>query len=162
MRLPIARSKPAPDAGADLIPQSAEIRRLREERLRLAELVAERTWDLGGLTYEMAIRDHFRVDVLARKAAELQELESQLSEVERLMHQSEGVGGACRYCGSPHARGAAYCWRCGHPLGTPQRAAAPSIAAPSAPVAPTIGRGDEQPTAVHDLPLVGGHERRPG
>ncbi len=52
------------------------MRRLREERLRLAELVAERTWDLGGLTYEMAIRDHFRVDVLTRKAAELQELEA--------------------------------------------------------------------------------------
>ncbi len=158
MRLP-ARTKTTPDVAADLVPQSDEIRRLREERLRLAELVAERTWDLGGLTYEMAIRDHFRVDVLARKAAELQELESQLSEVERLMNQAEGVGGACRYCGSPHARGAAYCWRCGHPLATPQRASAPSIAAPPA---PSLGRADEQPTAVHDLPLVGGQHRRPG
>jgi hypothetical protein len=159
MRLPIALSKTTPQpTAADAIPQSAEIRRLREERLRLAELVAERTWDLGGLTYEMAIRDHFRVDVLARKAAELQELESQLSEVERLMHQAEGVGGACRYCGSPHARGAAYCWRCGHPLGTPQRAAAPSIAAPPA---PPVGVADEQPTAVHDLPPINGRARSP-
>ncbi len=159
MRLPIVGSKTTPEAGADVIPQSAEIRRLREERLRLAELVAERTWDLGGLTYEMAIRDHFRVDVLARKAAELQELESQLSEVERLMNQAEGVGGACRYCGSPHARGAAYCWRCGHPLATPQRAATPSIAAP--PEVPAGFAAAEQPTAVHDLPPLGGRDRAP-
>ena len=32
--------------------------------------VAELTWDLGGLTYEMAIRDHFRLDVLIRRAAD--------------------------------------------------------------------------------------------
>jgi hypothetical protein len=117
-------------------PQSADVRRLREERLRLAELVAERTWDLGGLTYEMAVRDHFRVDVLARRAAELQELESELSEVERLLSNADGVGGACRYCGSPHARGAAYCWRCGHPLGAPQAASAtPHVVDAEAPTA---------------------------
>ena len=31
---------------------------LRSRRDELAERVAELTWDLGGLTYEMAIRDH--------------------------------------------------------------------------------------------------------
>lgn len=126
MRLPTITKSAAP-TGSEAPPQSEDVRRLREERLRLAELVAERTWDLGGLTYEMAIRDHFRVDVLTRKAAELQELESQLSEVERLMSQAEGVGGSCRYCGAPHARAAAYCWRCGHPLGAPTSAEAPRI-----------------------------------
>ncbi len=123
MRIPLITKRGSHAADAfSAVPQSAEVRRLREERLRLAELVAERTWDLGGLTYEMAVRDHFRVDVLAKKAAELQELESQLSEIERLLANADGVGGSCRYCGSPHARGAAYCWRCGHPLGTPQPA----------------------------------------
>jgi hypothetical protein len=151
MRLPLVRKPAADVAAGDQIPQSAEIRRLREERLRLAELVAERTWDLGGLTYEMAVRDHFRVDVLTRKAAELQELESQLSEVERLMSHAEGVGGTCRYCGSPHARGAGYCWRCGHPLGTPQRANTAGLAAP-APVRAGAELAAEQPTAVLDLP----------
>lgn len=160
MRLPAPGRRSAPATPtADAPPPSAEIRRLREERLRLAELVAERTWDLGGLTYEMAIRDHFRVDVLARKAAELQELESQLSEVERLMNQAEGVGGACRYCGSPHARGAAYCWRCGHPLATPQRAATTSTAAPGQ---VAVGLAAEAPTAVHDVPPINGRDRSPG
>jgi predicted transcriptional regulator len=88
-------------------------RRLAE----LAEKVATLHWDLGGLTYEMAIRDHFRLDVLVRKAAELQEADAELGEVERLVADADqGVGGQCRACGAPHSRGAAYCWRCGQPL----------------------------------------------
>jgi hypothetical protein len=83
----------------------------------LAEKVATLHWDLGGLTYEMAIRDHFRLDVLVRKAAELQEADAELGEVERLVADADrGVGGQCRACGAPHSRGAAYCWRCGQPL----------------------------------------------
>ncbi|MDX6703232.1 MAG: hypothetical protein QOF26_3458 [Baekduia sp.] len=92
----------------------AELRRRRDE---LAEKVATLHWDLGGLTYEMAIRDHFRLDVLVRRAAALQEADAELGEVERLVADAEqGVGGQCRACGAPHSRGAAYCWRCGQAL----------------------------------------------
>jgi ribosomal protein L40E len=92
----------------------AELRRLR---VQLAERVASLTWDLGGLTYEMAIRDHYRLEVLARRAAELQQADAQLSEVERLLATAHaGVHGACRSCGAVHSRGASYCWRCGSPL----------------------------------------------
>jgi hypothetical protein len=90
---------------------------LRARLNELAEKVAGLHWDLGGLTYEMAIRDHFRLDVLVRKAAELQEADAELGEVERLLADAEqGVGGQCRACGAPHSRGAAYCWRCGQGL----------------------------------------------
>ncbi|CAB4919746.1 unannotated protein [freshwater metagenome] len=90
---------------------------LRARRDALAERVAGLTWDLGGLTYEMAIRDHFRLDVLVRRAAELQEADAELGEVERLLADAaEGIGGACRSCGVPHSRGATYCWKCGQPL----------------------------------------------
>ncbi|HXB63619.1 MAG TPA: hypothetical protein VNV42_01970 [Solirubrobacteraceae bacterium] len=90
---------------------------LRGERVRLAERVASLTWDLGGLAYEMAIRDHYRLDVLARRAAELQQADAQLGEVERLLAAAQdGVGGNCKACGAVHSRGAAYCWRCGSPL----------------------------------------------
>ena len=83
----------------------------------LAERVAALTWDLGGLTYEMAVRDHYRLDVLARKAAELQEADAQLGEVQRLLGAAEaGVHGQCHSCGAVHSRGAAYCWHCGVPL----------------------------------------------
>jgi ribosomal protein L40E len=90
---------------------------LRAQRDALAERVAELTFDLGGLTYEMAIRDHFRVDVLVRRAAELQAADAELGEVERLLAIEEtAVTGACRSCGAPHSRGAVYCWKCGQPL----------------------------------------------
>ncbi len=99
---------------------------LRRRRLELAERVAALTWDLGGLAYEMAIRDHYRLDVLARKAAELQELDAQLGEVQRLLATAEsGINGHCRSCGAVHSRGAAYCWHCGAPL---MQEARPSVA----------------------------------
>jgi chorismate mutase len=87
---------------------------LRQRRYELAERVAELTWDLGGLTYEMAIRDHYRLDVLARRAAELQQADAQLAEVQRLLSSAEaGVHGQCRSCGAVHSRGASFCWHCG-------------------------------------------------
>lgn len=90
---------------------------LRIKRDEIAERVAGLTWDLGGLTYEMAIRDHFRLEVLVRRAAELQEADAELGEVERLLAIEEtAVTGSCRSCGAEHSRGAVYCWKCGQPL----------------------------------------------
>ncbi|HEV7943641.1 MAG TPA: hypothetical protein VGP17_12680 [Solirubrobacteraceae bacterium] len=59
---------------------------LMSRREQLATEVQRLRSHLGGLTYEMAIRDHFRLDVLVRRAAILQECESELAEVERLLH----------------------------------------------------------------------------
>jgi hypothetical protein len=104
---------------------------LRRRRADLAERVAELTWDLGGLTYEMAVRDHYRLDVLAQRAAELQEADAQLGEVQRLLASAEaGVHGQCRSCGAVHSRGAAYCWHCGAPLREESR---PSVLAADSP-----------------------------
>ena len=103
---------------------------LRRRRRELAERVAELTWDLGGLAYEMAIRDHYRLDVLARKAAELQEADAELGEVQRLLAGAEaGIHGQCRSCGAVHSRGAAFCWHCGAPL-----------------------REEARPAVLHDVP----------
>jgi hypothetical protein len=100
-------------AEQSLVP-SGSLVELRDRRLALAERVAGLTWDLGGLTYEMAIRDHYRLDVLSRRAAELQQADAELGEVERLLGAAEaGVHGQCRSCGAVHSRGAAYCWHCG-------------------------------------------------
>ncbi len=96
---------------------SGSLAELRRRRKELAERVAQLTWDLGGLTYEMAVRDHYRLDVIARRAAELQEADAHLQEVQRLLAGAEaGVHGNCRSCGAVHSRGAAYCWQCGAPL----------------------------------------------
>jgi hypothetical protein len=103
-----------------VIEQPAPPSSLERRRAELASQVAELQFDLGGLAYEMAIRDHFRLDVLTRRAAELQHADAELAEVERLLaaeHRSEA--GSCPSCGAPHSRGAAFCWQCGAGLLTP-------------------------------------------
>jgi hypothetical protein len=97
--------------------QDGSLSGLRHRRRALAELVATLTWDLGGLAFEMAVRDHYRLDVLSRRAAELQRADAQLAEVQRLLASAEtGIEGKCRSCGEVHSRGASYCWHCGAPL----------------------------------------------
>jgi len=61
---------PSPQAAAAprVSAQSEDRSELRRRRDTLAEDVTELHWDLGGLAYEMAIRDHFRLDVLVRRA----------------------------------------------------------------------------------------------
>jgi hypothetical protein len=99
------------------VPASGERPDLQCRRAALAEQVTELHWDLGGLAYEMAIRDHFRLDVLVRRAALLQERDAELAEVERLLQMDQdGVAGSCPGCAAPHSRGALYCWQCGTTL----------------------------------------------
>jgi hypothetical protein len=99
------------------LPGPSSLEQLRERRHLLARRVAALTFDLGGLTYEMATRDHYRLDVLSRRAAELQTADAELGEVERLLAASEdGIVGTCRSCGAVHSRGATFCWHCGHAL----------------------------------------------
>jgi len=90
---------------------------LRRRREQLVARVAELQWDLGGLTYEMAIRNSIRVEVLVKRAAELQDADAELNEVERILRMEESAtAGACPSCGAPHSSGATFCWQCGKPL----------------------------------------------
>ena len=90
---------------------------LKRRRDQLNARVAELQWDLGGLVYEMAIRNRIRVEVLVQRAAVLQEADAELGEVERILRLEEtGMAGACANCGAPHSVGASFCWQCGQPL----------------------------------------------
>ena len=98
---------------------AADPTELEARRDRLAEELAELQWDLGGLAYEMAVRDHFRLDVLTRQAARLQTVDAELGEVERLLRlEQAGAAGSCSSCGALHGRGAVFCWQCGADLMT--------------------------------------------
>jgi hypothetical protein len=93
---------------------SVDLMRRREQ---LSARFAELQWDLGGLAYEMAIRNRVRVEVLVQRAARLQEVDAELSEVERILRTEQtGAAGACGHCGAPHSAGAVFCWQCGRPL----------------------------------------------
>ncbi len=90
---------------------------LERRRDRLTQQLVDLQWDLGGVAYEMAIRDHFRLDVLNAKAAELQQVDAELAEVERMLRLDQAAAaGACGNCGALYAQGAVFCWQCGRDL----------------------------------------------
>jgi hypothetical protein len=127
---------------------SAENSELDERRKRLEEELATLQWDLGGLTYEMAIRDHFRLDVLVRAAAKLQEVDAELAEVERVSRlEGAGASGACTSCGALHARGATFCWQCGTRLmeSAPAEAIAAFTSASRGVHTQGLARADDRP-----------------
>lgn len=104
---------PSPFATA---PSPAQ-RELAERRERLSAEFAQGQWNLGGLLYEMAIRDHYRMDVIKFRAAKLQEIDAELGEIERLLRiDSAAAGGECDSCGALFGRGAYFCWQCGTPI----------------------------------------------
>src|SRR5215469_10453499 len=90
---------------------------LEHRRDELSARLAELQWDLGGLAYEMATRDRMRVDLIVKQAAAMQDVDAELSEIERIMAlEKTAVAGLCDNCKAPHSTGAAFCWQCGHPI----------------------------------------------
>ncbi len=90
---------------------------LQRRRDQLNAKVAELQWDLGGMVYEMAIRDRIRVDVIIKHAAQLQDADAELSEVERILTlEQTATAGVCPHCKAPHSSGAGFCWQCGRPI----------------------------------------------
>lgn len=119
---PAPAAGPAPTAGASNDALSAAYGQefvvdLQRRRDQLVAKVAELQWDLGGLVYEMATRNRIKVEVLVKRAAELQDADAELSEVERIVRMEEtGTAGSCGSCGAPHSSGATFCWQCGNSL----------------------------------------------
>ena len=102
-----------PAGAASVTTTAAPGAELLTQRERLTERFALMQSELGGLFYEMAIRDHVRMDVLIDKAAALQRVDVELAQVEHLLDAGHvSTGGQCPNCGAPHARGAAYCSQC--------------------------------------------------
>jgi hypothetical protein len=130
MRLGLRRTASVAGAAASATPASPDARpaggapgapdlELLGQRDRLTERFALMQSELGGVFYEMAIRDHVRMDVLMHKAAALQRVDSELGQIERLIETGESaIGGTCPACGAVYARGAAFCAQCATPLST--------------------------------------------
>jgi len=111
---PETATPPAPVADPELV----------GKRDRLIERMTIMQSELGGLFYEMAIRDHVRMDVLIAKAAELQAVDTEFAELERSLRDqrvetpapASPAAGHCPGCGAPYPPGAAYCSQCAHAL----------------------------------------------
>lgn len=125
MRLPLPRRDRATTNGAVASTPSTALAAhdqglvvdLERRRDQLVAKVAELQWDLGGLVYEMAIRNQIDVEVLVKRAVTLQDADAELGEVERIVRMEQtGTAGACTSCGAPHSTGATFCWQCGQPL----------------------------------------------
>jgi hypothetical protein len=104
---PAAPEPVKPEESADLVAQ----------RDRLLEKFTIMQADLGGAFYEMAIRDHVRMDVLTRKAAELQRVDAELLAVERMLElERSDAAGLCPGCGAPYNHAVRFCAQCGQSL----------------------------------------------
>jgi hypothetical protein len=129
---------PTPSVAASAATQSpppADLARRREE---LARRFAELQWDLGGLAYEMAIRDRIRPELLTGRAAELQQIDAQLATIDRMLRSGNSrAAGACPTCAAPYQAGAVYCWQCGNGIGAQQPVAAAPPPPRASPPSPT-------------------------
>jgi hypothetical protein len=113
---PPAQPKPAERA--------AESKELRTQRDRLLEKFTVMQADLGGAFYEMAIRDHVRLDALTRRAAELQRVDAELLAVERQLEiERTDAAGHCPACNSPFGSADRFCPQCGSSLVATEAAA---------------------------------------
>jgi ribosomal protein L40E len=116
MARPVPGSNSATGAHTDAV-DDEPVMDIQRRRDHLNAKVAELQWDLGGLVYEMAIRNRVRVDVIVKHATELQNADSELAEVERILKlEQTSTAGVCRNCEAPHSSGAAFCWQCGQPI----------------------------------------------
>jgi hypothetical protein len=116
-----ARTKPQPTPVAPVKPEPKpeEDAELLAQRDRLLEKFTVMQADLGGAFYEMAIRDHVRMDVLTRKAAELQRVDADLLAVERMLElRRADAAGICPNCDSPYGPADRFCPQCGQALVT--------------------------------------------
>jgi zinc-ribbon domain len=121
----LRRSEPTPPkpklsaekAAKEAEQKEEESAELLVQRDRLLEKFTVMQADIGGAFYEMAIRDHVRLDVLTRKAAELQRVDAELLAVERLLElERADAAGLCPGCGAPYGPAQRFCPQCGTPL----------------------------------------------
>ena len=124
-RLTEWRRKETPvQAQAKPAEQAAESKELRAQRDRLLEKFTVMQADLGGAFYEMAIRDHVRLDALTRRAAELQRVDAELLAVERQLEiERTDAAGHCPACNSPFGSADRFCPQCGSSLVATEAAA---------------------------------------
>jgi hypothetical protein len=119
-RRPLQAVNKEPTHRADDAQRQPADRELLAKRDRLIERFAAMQLDLGGVYYEMAIRDHIQGDVLIRKAAEMQRVDAELRQVEGVLDRGGSGANRCPACEALYSPGSAFCSHCGSPLAAGQ------------------------------------------
>ena len=116
---------------------------LRKRRDELANRFGEMQYDLGGLVYEMSMTKTYNAEIVDGRSIELSRIDAELAEAERLLRlEDAGAAGSCPSCGALHARGAAFCWKCGGGLSD-----VPLVDGASKPEVPPVGGEVSRPPA---------------
>lgn len=130
-RQQVTAPPPAPD------PAVVELSARRD---RLIERFALMQAEFGGVVYEMAIREHVVIDLIMRKAAELQRVDVELAQVERLLRGEDAAGAVqCPQCGTLAGRADLFCSQCAQPLHAHQNGHGPAAAVTLPPPPPPKG-----------------------
>jgi hypothetical protein len=165
-QLKLISSAPPISSVAPTTPPTGDIEQIQTvfdgRRDLLAERLTVMMLDFGGLAYEMAIRNHFRLDILVNKAAEIQGVDAELGQLDRLLSLGQaGAAGDCPNCGALFARGAAFCAQCGFELVRASNAhGEPHVATPNE-ILPTPGLIKEDHSAQLQYAPTNRHSSAP-
>ena len=124
------------------------------QRQRLAAEFEATQYDLGGLVYEMAVRDHFRLDVLSQRAAKLQAVDAELARAEG-RPVPPALASSCPSCSTPLVAGAAFCPGCGRALTSSAPVVAPAAPAQGLPASSSTAVTAQGTTAAQPSPPPG-------
>jgi hypothetical protein len=141
---PVAAAQPPVN-----VPQPQAAGDLEARRARLAREYADLQFDLGGLVYEMAIRDSYRLDVITRQAAKLQAVDAQLTEIERSLTALAAPTPAAPPPAPPSTPPSPAPAPTANSAATAPTAVVPATSPPPAPAAVVPGVSTTAPTGVH-------------
>jgi hypothetical protein len=106
---------------------------MRRERKRLWDERQEFVYHLGGLALDLHGREMLGDELIARRAEVVTETDRRILELDELLKEAddgrrrrrrvqapEPVVGYCLGCGAPHQTDAAFCFRCGARISSPE------------------------------------------
>ncbi len=104
---------------------------LRRERRRLWDLRQESVYHLGGLALDLHGRGMLGDDLITLRAEVIADLDRRMAILDALLEEADGRRrrgrvrapdpvGYCLSCGAPHQSEAAFCFRCGARIRTPE------------------------------------------
>ena len=128
--VPVSVDEPVEEIVPPVDARPPTVGRLRRERRRLWDLRQESVYHLGGLSLDLHGRGLLRDELVALRAEVVAEMDRRMAELDELLAEADDRRrkrrvrapepvGYCMSCGAPHQAEAAFCFRCGARIHTP-------------------------------------------